>query len=285
MNKIAIIALASAVSATEKTNSYDGDAFYGDGNGGKRGPRETLDAYWHIAHNAASPEDFDKAAALQGAFVPSSNKGDKVPSYHNNGGYVQQYRQNALQQRLNQQMAYEYNDDVKDSQAGLAQGQGEDQEEDKPKPAKKAKKDKKSKSKGKKKGSKSKGKGKKAKKDKKSKSKGKKDGKKEGPKKVAAKAAPKPKPVVEEEYKGPNGIPVKESDKIFKLWTNGNGAGSEKQDVFWDMGQKAKTAEEFDKFARQPDLRSMNKKDKAPKMNQSGFYAQMAHHHHSKFSI
>jgi hypothetical protein len=97
MNKIAIIALIGAVSAIEKTNTYDGDAFYGDGNAGKHGPKETLDAYWHAAHNAATTEDFDKKAALQGAFVPSSNKGDKAPTYHNNGGYVQQYRQNAVQ--------------------------------------------------------------------------------------------------------------------------------------------------------------------------------------------
>ena len=92
MNKIAIIAMVGAVSATEKTNTYDKDAFYGDGNSGNTGPRETLDAYWHVAHDAPTSEDFDKKVALQGAFVPSSNKGDKAPVFHNNGGYAQQYR-------------------------------------------------------------------------------------------------------------------------------------------------------------------------------------------------
>ena len=177
MNKIAIIAFAGVVSATEKTNTYDGDAYYGDGNAGKHGPKETLDAYWHIAHNSATSEEFDKKAALQGGFVKSANSGDKAPKYHNNGGYMQQYRQNALQQRLNQQMAYEYNDDVQEANAGLSQSVAEDEDKPKAKPAKKSKskgKKKGSKSKGKKKGSKSKGKKKGSKSKSKSKGKGKK---------------------------------------------------------------------------------------------------------------
>ena len=70
MNKIAIIALIGAAS-TMKVN-YDGDAYYGNGNAG-RGPKETLDAYWHAAHDAATTEDFHKTSALQGAFVKASH--------------------------------------------------------------------------------------------------------------------------------------------------------------------------------------------------------------------
>jgi hypothetical protein len=92
MNKIAFIALIGAASATEKTNTYDKDAYYGNGNSGNMGQKETLDAFWHAANGAATSEDFDKKVALQGAFVPSSNMGDKAPTFHNNGGYAQQYR-------------------------------------------------------------------------------------------------------------------------------------------------------------------------------------------------
>jgi len=79
-----LIGAASAM----KVN-YDGDDFYGDGNAGKRNPKETLDAYWHAAHWAPTSEAFHKKAALQGAFVPASHQEDGVPTYHNNGGYVQ----------------------------------------------------------------------------------------------------------------------------------------------------------------------------------------------------
>ena len=184
MNKFALIALVGAASATELHATYDGDAFYGDGNAGKRNPKETLDAYWHAAHNAADADAFHRKAALQGAFVPSSNKVDTAPTYHNNGGYVQQNRHDAL----------------------LAQ-------------------------------------------------------------------APS--------HWGPNGTPIKNKDKIFKLWGTGNGGGNEHQDVFWDMGHLSKNATQFNKWARYPDLLSENKKDKAPK-GFNGFYAQMNHIQHSK---
>lgn len=88
MNKIAIIALIGAANAMNV--NYDGDAFYGDGNAGKRNPKETLDAYWHAAHNTNTTADFHKVAALQGAFVPASHQEDGAPTYHNNGGFAQQ---------------------------------------------------------------------------------------------------------------------------------------------------------------------------------------------------
>lgn len=87
MNKFTLIALIGATYAVQV--NYDKDAFYGDGNAGKRNPKETLDAYWHAAHNAKTTDDFHKTAALQGAFVPASHQEDGAPTYHNNGGYVQ----------------------------------------------------------------------------------------------------------------------------------------------------------------------------------------------------
>ena len=93
MNKIAIIALVGA--ASTKQVKYDGDAFYGDGNAG-RNPKETLDAYWHAAHDAKTTEDFHKTSALQGAFVPASHQEDEAPKFHNNGGYVQQNKPQRL---------------------------------------------------------------------------------------------------------------------------------------------------------------------------------------------
>ena len=67
-----------------------------------------------------------------------------------------------------------------------------------------------------------------------------------------------------------------------QLWTNGNGAGSEKQDVFWDMAHAAKDAHQFHKWARYPDLHSENKGDAKPE-GFNGFYAQKEHRpsHHN----
>ena len=87
MNKIAIIALIGAASTSQV--NYDKDAFYGNGNAG-RNPHETLDAYWHAAHDSKTTEEFHKKSALQGAFVPASHQEDGAPTYHNNGGFVQQ---------------------------------------------------------------------------------------------------------------------------------------------------------------------------------------------------
>ena len=69
MNKIAIIALIGAASTMEV--NYDGDAYYGDGNAG-RGPKETLDAFWHAAHTS-STDEFHKTSAKQGAFIKASH--------------------------------------------------------------------------------------------------------------------------------------------------------------------------------------------------------------------
>jgi hypothetical protein len=277
MNKIAIIALAGAVSATEKHARYDGDAYYADGNANKRNNRETLDAFWHAAHNSATEEEFHRKAANQGAFIKSSNQNDKRPTFHNNGGYAQQWRQNALHQRL----VEEYSDDLSDPNAGLSQTTDADGDDKKPKTPKSTKS--KSKSKGKKaKKSKSKSKGKGQKK---SKSKGKGKGKKGG--KKGAKGGKKVKAAKEEPYTGPNGIPVKDSDKQFKLWGNGNGSGSEKQDVFWDMGHMSKTSDQFNDWARYPDLHSGNKRDRMPALNKNGFFAQIDNEqfHHGKFEF
>ena len=77
MNNIAIMALIGATSSFELNSNqyamYDGDAFYGDGNAGKHNPKETLDAYWHAAHDTTTTDKFHEKAALQGAFIPSSN--------------------------------------------------------------------------------------------------------------------------------------------------------------------------------------------------------------------
>jgi hypothetical protein len=273
MNKLAIIAIAGAAAIDiERQATYDKDAFYGDGNAGKRGPKETLDAFWHAAHNSKSAKAFHKKAAKQGAYIPSGNKNDKAPTWHNNGGYAQQSNEIEFGQKL----AQEYNDDVQDPNAGLSQTTDAAavaaEDEKKPVPGKtkkakksKSKKGKKSKSKGKKKGSKSKGK-------KKSKSKGKRKGSRKG--KKGLKGGKKVKVAKEEPYTGPNGIPVPDKDKQFKLWGDGNGSGSEKQDVFWDMGHMSKTSKQFDDWARYPDLHSGNKRDKVPQLNKNGFFAQ-----------
>ena len=71
---------------------------------------------------------------------------------------------------------------------------------------------------------------------------------------------------------GPNGTPVPEANKAFHLWTNGNGAGSEKQDVWWDMAHHAESEEQFHNWARYPDLHSENSGDSEPKMNKNGFF-------------
>ena len=71
-------------------------------------------------------------------------------------------------------------------------------------------------------------------------------------------------------------------------WTDGNGAGSEKQDTFWDMGHLSATAGEFDNKARSPKIASWNAEDGAPAEHANGFTAsfnqmkQNKHHHHYK---
>ena len=74
-----------------------------------------------------------------------------------------------------------------------------------------------------------------------------------------------------------------------KWWTDGNNAGSEKQDTFWDMGHESATAGEFDNLARHPKISSSSYEDFGePTYHSNGFTAsfnqmkQKQHHHHKK---
>jgi len=52
---------------------------------------------------------------------------------------------------------------------------------------------------------------------------------------------------------------------IFKWYTDGKGAGSEKQDAFWDIAHNAKDSAQFDKDAAYfPGISSGNAGDAAP---------------------
>lgn len=52
---------------------------------------------------------------------------------------------------------------------------------------------------------------------------------------------------------------------IFKWWTDGKGAGSEKQDAFWDIAHQASSSAQFDKDAAYfPGISSGNEGDAAP---------------------
>lgn len=66
-----------------------------------------------------------------------------------------------------------------------------------------------------------------------------------------------------------------------KWWADGNGAGSEKQDTFWDMGHESGTAGEFDNLARHPKIAASSELDYGePTFHNNGFTAsfnQMKH--------
>jgi hypothetical protein len=52
---------------------------------------------------------------------------------------------------------------------------------------------------------------------------------------------------------------------IFKYYTDGKGAGSEKQDSFWDIAHQAKDSAAFDKTAAAfPGITAGNEGDAAP---------------------
>ena len=54
-------------------------------------------------------------------------------------------------------------------------------------------------------------------------------------------------------------------------WSNGNNAGSEKTDTFWDMGHISQTPQEFDhRASRDVWLRSQNEVDPSPSGHPAG---------------
>ena len=62
-------------------------------------------------------------------------------------------------------------------------------------------------------------------------------------------------------------------------WSNGNNAGSEKTDTFWDMGHISQTPQEFDhRAARDVWLRSENEADAAPSGHNMGINVAQQRH-------
>ena len=69
---------------------------------------------------------------------------------------------------------------------------------------------------------------------------------------------------------------VQQNDPFIKQWSDGNGSGSEKHDVFEEYAKNSKDLNSFHARAARAVLPSMNSQDKAPTSHSNGFTASLA---------